>query len=251
MIFGVLLVCLSYVLGMALATLYVRTYALVGAGYYWLMYSVSAVLSVFALLASSGDEIYAVIAIVCLTFVQLILSVIQRSKARTKVKAYDYVLALTIAVLSIVAVFIFASNEIASQFLFVETLRFTFGGLLLGGVTTAMLLGHWYLVQPGMTRKPIVVLCDVLIGVMVVVTLLWLLDPSMLSVLNGDISDGWGGTLGYMWVGSVVTTFVLLVASKYALREKSYTAVMATTGLLYLAILMANGVELIPRTILS
>jgi hypothetical protein len=35
---------------------------------------------------------------------------------------------------------------------------------------------------------------------------LWLLPMSMLSVFTGEVSDGWGGTLGYMWIGSCLTT---------------------------------------------
>ena len=33
--------------------------------------------------------------------------------------------------------------------------RLIAGALLLGLVTDAMLLGHWYLVQPGLSREPI------------------------------------------------------------------------------------------------
>jgi hypothetical protein len=36
-----------------------------------------------------------------------------------------------------------------------------------------------------------------------------------------------------------------------ALREKSYSAVMAATGLLYLAILTAFGTDLIARAVLN
>lgn len=161
----------------------------------------------------------------------------------------------TFNVLSLAAVmFVMAqlvNISVRSDFYIVEGLRLVVGGLVLGGVTTTMLLGHWYLVQPGMSRAPIVRLTQLCIGVVVVSIMLWLFNPSMISVITGSISDGWGGTLGYMWVGSCFTTIALLVAARLALNEKSYTAVMATTGLLYLAILVANGVELIPRVIFA
>ena len=137
------------------------------------------------------------------------------------------------------------------DFIWLEVIRFYSGAALLGGVTTAMLLGHWYLVQPGLSRKPIADMCTVCLIALLVNAALWLFHPSMISVLNGNISDGWGGTLGYMWLGSAITTLVLMFAASRALKERSYSAVMATTGLLYLAILVANGVELIPRAIFS
>ena len=39
--------------------------------------------------------------------------------------------------------------------------------------------------------------------------------------------------------------------TRLALRERAYSAVMAATGLLYLAILTAFGVDLVARALLS
>ena len=44
---------------------------------------------------------------------------------------------------------------------------------------------------------------------------------------------------------------VLLVVTRLALREKQYSAVMAATGLLYLAILTAAGTDLVARALLA
>ena len=73
----------------------------------------------------------------------------------------------------------------------------------------------------------------------------------MLSVWSGAIDDGWGGVLGWMWAACAVTTIVLVVVTKAALRERQYSAVMAATGLLYLAILTAFGTDLVARAVLS
>ena len=47
------------------------------------------------------------------------------------------------------------------------------------------------------------------------------------------------------------TTIVLVVVTKAALREREYSAVMAATGLLYLAILTAFGTDLVARAVLA
>ena len=74
-----------------------------------------------------------------------------------------------------------------------------------------------------------------------------LLAPGMLSVLNGSVDDGYGGLLGWMWAVSAITTIALLGVTWLALRERYYSAVMAATGLLYLAILTAFGMDLVAR----
>jgi hypothetical protein len=73
----------------------------------------------------------------------------------------------------------------------------------------------------------------------------------MVEVLTGDIDDGWNGLLGWTWLACAVTTIVLVFVTRAALRERSYSAVMAATGLLYLAILTAFGTDLIARAVLA
>jgi hypothetical protein len=73
----------------------------------------------------------------------------------------------------------------------------------------------------------------------------------MLEVLNGSIDDGWDGVLGWFWVACAITTVVLLLVTRAALRERAYSAVMAATGLLYLAILTAFGTDLVARAVLA
>ena len=78
-----------------------------------------------------------------------------------------------------------------------------------------------------------------------------LLPTGMVSVLNGSIDDGWSGQLGWFWAACALGTIVLVVVTRAALREKEYSAVMAATGLLYLAILTAFGTDLVARAVLA
>ena len=48
-----------------------------------------------------------------------------------------------------------------------------------------------------------------------------------------------------------MATIVLCVVTRAALRERYYSAVMAATGLLYLAILTAFGTDLVARAVLA
>lgn len=129
--------------------------------------------------------------------------------------------------------------------------RFLVGAAFLGAVTDAMLLGHWYLVQPGLARGPLLEMVRWLGWLTVPVVVLYLVPTGMISVLNGTIDDGWNGLLGWFWVACAVTTAGLVVVTRLALKERSYSAVMAATGLLYLAILTAFGTDLVARALLS
>jgi hypothetical protein len=125
------------------------------------------------------------------------------------------------------------------------------GALFLGAVSDAMLLGHWYLVQPGLARAPIIELVrwTAILWPFELLVLLW--PTGMLSVLSGTIDDGYGGMLGWYWVASTVATILLVGATRAALRERQYSAVMAATGLLFLAILTAFGMDLVARATLA
>jgi hypothetical protein len=129
--------------------------------------------------------------------------------------------------------------------------RLLVGAAFLGSVSDAMLLGHWYLVQPGLARAPLLELVRW-------VTVLWplevaalVLPTGMLQVLSGSVDDGYSGLLGWFWVACAVTTLVLCLLTRAALRERYYSAVMAATGLLYLAILTAFGTDLVARAVLA
>ena len=129
--------------------------------------------------------------------------------------------------------------------------RTVIGAFFLGAVTDAMLLGHWYLVQPGMARGPLLELVrwTGLLWLPELVVMLW--PTGMGSVLSGTIDDGYNGLLGWFWVACVATTMGLVVLARAALRERFYSAVMAATGLLYLGILTGFGMDLVARVLLD
>ena len=133
----------------------------------------------------------------------------------------------------------------------VDLLRVLVGAAFLGAVTDLMLLGHWYLVQPGMTRKLLNELTNMLLIIWPLEIFVMILPTGMISVLNGTIDDGWNGVLGYFWVGCASLTGILAWLTRAALKERSYSAVMAATGLSYLAILTAFGTDLVARAILA
>jgi len=129
--------------------------------------------------------------------------------------------------------------------------RLVVGALFLGAVSDAMLLGHWYLTQPGLPRAPIKELVVVLARLWPIEVAVFLWPTGMVQVFTGAVDDGWDGLLGVIWIVSALSTIVLVGVTWLALRERFYSAVMAATGLLYLAILTAFGTDLVARAVLA
>ncbi len=129
--------------------------------------------------------------------------------------------------------------------------RLVVGAAFLGVVSDAMLLGHWYLVQPGLSREPIKELVRMAAWVWPVEVAVYLWPRGMTQVFTGAIDDGYGGLLGWIWVVCALSTIALVGVTWLALRERSYSAVMAATGLLYLAILTGFGTDLVARAVLN
>jgi hypothetical protein len=133
----------------------------------------------------------------------------------------------------------------------VALLRILVGAAFLGVVTDAMLLGHWYLVQPGMSRRPLLELVRWTMWIWPFEVVAMLLPTGMFSVWSGTVDDGYNGILGWFWAVCAGGTIVLCLVTRAALKERYYSAVMAATGLLYLAILTAFGTDLVARAVLA
>ena len=274
--------CLQWATG-GLAFLWVTTRRReVGIGYGWLMrasFGAIAALGVFLGFRyddAIGRELFG-IGVVVATSVALAVSVVRRragvagERERVAVKSArisemtgiereidgprddvpEFPPALDVVAPLVGLVGLFVAADVGGGPYALSLLRLIAGAAFLGAVTDAMLLGHWYLVQPGLRREPLLELVRWTAATWPVEVVAMLLPTGMLSVLNGSIDDGYGGILGWFWVACVVTTIVLVYVTRAALRERYYSAVMAATGLLYLAILTAFGTDLVARAVLA
>lgn len=226
----------------------------VGIGYGWLLRSSFAVIGaggVWAGVANRDAGTAAAIrdgaaaVMVGLAVVALVVSVVKRHDGLSAPHSFppwlDALAPVAGAVALVAAAFPMGGAEVLG------VARLLVGAAFLGCITDAMLLGHWYLVQPGLSRDPIRELVDHALVLTPVEIVLMLIPTGMVQVLTGSIDDGWGGLIGWMWVLFALTTVGLLIASRRALKEPFYSAVMATTGLLYLGILTAFGTDVMAR----
>jgi hypothetical protein len=231
----------------------------VGTGYGWLVRGVFGALAAGGTAAAlaSGDHgagallrIVGGVAMVVLVAVALVVSVYRRHvPVSDREHAYPPLLDLLAPTGGLLAL-LGAAAVLGGPYALSVT-RLLVGALFLGLVTDAMLLGHWYLVQPGLSRSAIKELVRAAMWVWPLEVIVLLLPTGMISVLDGRINDGYAGLLGWTWVVSALTTVALVFVAYRALQEPYYSAVMAATGLLYLAILTAFGTDVLARALLA
>ncbi|MFT4773562.1 MAG: hypothetical protein ACI83Y_001915 [Candidatus Azotimanducaceae bacterium] len=156
-----------------------------------------------------------------------------------------------IGFIGLIAAAIDATNGASLGTLTVALLRTLIGAAFIGAISDGMLLGHWYLVQPGLPRKLLNEMVTALMWLWPLEVGALLLPTGMISVWLGTVDDGWGGLLGWMWGMCAISTIILVLVTRAALKERYYSAVMAATGLLYLAILTAFGTDIVARAVLD
>ncbi len=108
---------------------------------------------------------------------------------------------------------------------------------VLGAATTGMLLGHWYLVTPALTNRPLLRAIGVLLISLVLQAIVVPLTLAGVGRGSGSLTHALGlsPVLSVLWVlGSVVLP---LVAAGLALATCRLRSFMSTTGLLYLAMI--------------
>ena len=214
-----------------------------GAGYGWLMRSTFLLLAAGAAAAGFYSDVIVVREVAAVGCAIAALATMKRKNAQ-----WD-LLAPAIGIIGVIAGAVDAANGAGG--ISVNLLRVLVGTAFLGAVSDAMLLGHWYLVQPGLPRSILGELVTALRWITPFEIVVMLLPTGMFSVLGGSVDDGWGGMLGWFWVACAISTVILTEVTRAALREKFYSAVMAATGLLYLAILTAFGTDLVARAVLA
>ena len=227
---------------------------MLGVGYGWLLRGIYGTLALGALAAGLADadggtgatvRDAAAVGLVVATAAALVVSVVRRREPQ-RIPVWIDLVAPVLGAIALLG----AADAVGGDYA-LSAARLLVGAVFLGFVTDSMLLGHWYLVQPGLSREPLREMIRLSAWSWPFDVALLLVPPGMVSVINGSVDDGYEGLLGWTWVVSALTTIVLLLVAQRALRERAYSAVMSATGLLYLAILTAFGTDVLARALLA
>ena len=217
------LILVTWVSGIAAGAAVVAWWRVVGPGYLWLVGAVVAVIGGLSAAAGAGRIAWAGVA----------MAVVGALGAQSRsVAAPAFALGAGFFVASV-----WESEATAIVLLLTGT-------LFLGGITTEMLLGHWFLVDPTLPRWSLITL-DAVAAV-------GLASEVAVVVAAGSLTTS-GQDAVYSAVYAVLAAFcaVLMLGVWGSLREPRYSGVMAATGLSYLAVLVAFGVVTVGRSLVA
>ncbi len=103
---------------------------------------------------------------------------------------------------------------------------------LISGVFSSMMIGHWFLVDPTISKqgmKRIALLCTL--------QSLTMIPLIFFEFIGEDMDNLFKNVILFLYLSTSVLSF----ASFKSLGEKSYTGVMASTGLSYLSLIVSLG----------
>ena len=103
---------------------------------------------------------------------------------------------------------------------------------LVSGIFSLMMIGHWFLVDPTITR---IGMKNIAKSSMLIAGLLCLMITT--GLISLEITTLYKNII----VGLYISSFILSLGSLKSLNETSYTGVMAATGLSYLSLLVSLG----------
>lgn len=171
-------------------------------------------------------------------------------------RARAYLLSL---ISGVTALSISASNYRLAPFTSIETffypLSFTTSALLLGAAATGMLLGHWYLIELGLSIDPLRRIFKFYLGTLMAHLGVLLLGGLLLLVAGGEptlsaLSRLWDVHSTLLWLRLGLGPLASLLLAYMIWRTLQIPQTMAATGLFYIAVLAAVVGEFLGRFIL-
>ena len=120
------------------------------------------------------------------------------------------------------------------------------GGLLLGLVTAAMLLGHWYLNTPTMKLEPLRRLV-VLLGAAVIVRAVVSGAGASLEyahATSGGLPQSWAMFLALRWLAGILGVLIMAIMTWQTLKIPN---TQSATGILYAGVILAFIGELVSQ----
>jgi hypothetical protein len=217
------LILITWVSGIAAGGALVAWWRVVGSGYLWLVGAVVAVIGGLSAAAGAGRIAWA----------GVVVAVVGAVGARSRNVATP-AFALSAGFF---AASVWEADAVAVALLITGT-------LFLGGISTEMLLGHWFLVDPTLPRWSLITL-DVIAAIGLA------FEVGVVVASGSLVMSGSDAVYSAVYVALTVFCAVLMLGVWGSLREPRYSGVMAATGLSYLAVLVAFGVVTVGRSLVA
>ena len=217
------LILITWVTGIAAGGALVAWWRVVGPGYLWLVGAVVAVIGGLSAAAGAGTIAWA----------GVVLALVGAVGARSRNVATP---AFAVSA-GLFTASVWEADAVAVVLLITGT-------LFLGGISTEMLLGHWFLVDPTLPRWSL--------NTLDAIAVMGLVFEVGVVITSGSLAmSGQDAVYSAVYVALAVFCAVLMLGVWGSLREPRYSGVMAATGLSYLAVLVAFGVVTVGRSLVA
>jgi hypothetical protein len=217
------LILVTWVSGIAAGGALVAWWRVVGPGYLWLVGAVAAVIGGLSAAAGAGGIALAGVALA-------VLGALGANSRNVAAPAFA------------LAAWLFAASVWEADAAAIALL--ITGILFLGGITTEMLLGHWFLVDPTLPRWSLMAL-DAIAATGLALEVVVVVASGSLTMTGAD------AVFSAVYLALTVFCVLLMLGVWGSLREPRYSGVMAATGLSYLAVLVAFGVVTVGRSLVA
>jgi hypothetical protein len=217
------LILVTWVSGIVAGGALVAWWRVVGPGYLWLVGAVAAVIGGLSAAAGAGGIALAGVALA-------VLGALGANSRNVAAPAFA------------LAAWLFAASVWEADAAAIALL--ITGILFLGGITTEMLLGHWFLVDPTLPRWSLMAL-DAIAATGLALEVVVVVASGSLTMTGAD------AVFSAVYLALTVFCVLLMLGVWGSLREPRYSGVMAATGLSYLAVLVAFGVVTVGRSLVA
>ena len=201
----------------------------------------------FALGAATSEGSFATPALIALIVMSVLYLAAQYVRTEM-VGAIVGILGAAVAVIALVG----TATLLPAWSAWLAALGLVAGMVLLGGVTNGMLLGHWYLNQPGLKPWALGRLTDATLAGIVVAVVLGLVSAGKLSSASTEGAvlglPGFGESFSLVFYLSWLTVAALTAGVVWMARRcVTIKSIQSATGLFYVALLTAGVSEFLVR----
>ena len=246
----VALIMLEWTVGLVAAAAWTQSWGVVKRGHFRITGYIAVllgVLAVLALRATEGVDGAAPVAVAVTAAAAGLYLLVQYSN--TDVPAVVTGVAVAVAGVAALAA---AADQLEGWPLALALVEVVAGAALLGAVTNGMLLGHWYLNQPGLKPWALARLTTLALVATAVTGALGLVAAGKLAgaATEGAVlgipgfGDSFGLAFFVIWVALVAFTGAVVWAARRCVSIKS---IQSATGLYYVALLTAGVSEFLVR----
>ncbi len=220
---------LSLALGMVLFSVLVST-ELTGAGFYKVVVGISgsSVFFSWGLFLYSGSTLFSVSSV--LSAIVIFISVFEYTQHEDKRSSLIWALFVIKLLALFYLCFEFMSKDWFQYLFFVSSMG------LLGSITYTMVLGHWYLVTPKLTEKPLaygLMAMWVILVIKIVWTGLGYLDQQQFFEVNTQVGSGYMFNWLMLSMRVLWGYLIIAVMSYFAWRLVRMRSLQSATGVLY------------------